>query len=87
MQYSEGETAESLGLSGHETFTIEGIAEGLSPRKALTVRAQDADGNEKTFAVTARINTPIEVDYYRHGGVLQYVLRNMLANDANGEAD
>ena len=87
LQYSEGETAESLGLSGHETFTIEGIAEGLSPRKALTVRAQDADGNEKTFAVTARINTPIEVDYYRHGGVLQYVLRNMLANDANGEAD
>ena len=60
---------------------------GLSPRKTLTVRARDAEGNEKTFAATARINTPIEVDYYRHGGVLQYVLRSLLANDANGEAD
>ncbi|MYB76538.1 MAG: aconitate hydratase AcnA [Chloroflexi bacterium] len=87
LQYAEGETAESLGLNGHETFTIEGIAEGLSPRKTLTVRARDSDGNEKTFAVTARINTPIEVDYYRHGGVLQYVLRNLLADNANGEAD
>lgn len=87
LQYSEGETAESLGLNGRETFTIEGIAEGLSPRKTLTVRARDADGNEKTFVATARINTPIEVDYYRHGGVLQYVLRDLLANDANGEAD
>ncbi|MDE2839331.1 MAG: hypothetical protein OXM03_01750, partial [Chloroflexota bacterium] len=72
-------TAESLGLSGHETFTIEGIADGLSPRKTVTVRARDAGGSEKTFAATARINTPIEVDYYRHGGVLQYVLRNLLA--------
>ncbi len=80
LQYSEGETAESLGLSGHETFTIEGIAEGLSPRKTVTVRARDADGSEKTFTATARINTPIEVDYYRHGGVLQYVLRNLLAD-------
>ena len=87
LQYAEGETAESLGLNGHETFTIEGIAEGLSPRKTLTVRARHSDGNEKTFAVTARINTPIEVDYYRHGGVLQYVLRNLLADNANGEAD
>ena len=80
LQYSEGETAKSLGLSGHETFTIEGIAEGLSPRKTVTVRARDADGSEKTFTATTRINTPIEVDYYRHGGVLQYVLRNLLAD-------
>ena len=78
LQYSEGETAESLGLRGHETFSIEGIAAGLSPRKTVTVRTRDADGNEKTFTATARINTPIEVDYYRHGGVLQYVLRNLL---------
>ena len=83
LQYSDGETAASLGLTGHETFSIEGIAEGLSPRKTLTVRARDADGNEKTFAATARINTPIEVDYYRHGGVLQYVLRDLLADGGN----
>ena len=87
LQYSEGETAESLGLTGRETFAIEGIAEGLSPRKRVTVRASDANGNEKAFTAITCINTPIEVDYYRHGGVLQYVLRNLLANDGNGEAE
>jgi aconitate hydratase len=81
LQYQDGESAESLGLSGKESFTIEGIAEGLEPRKTLTVRVRDAGGNEKVFAATACINTPIEVDYYRHGGVLQYVLRNLLASD------
>ena len=85
LQYSEGETAESLGLIGHETFAIEGIAEGLSPRKTVTVRASDASGNEKAFTAIACINTPIEVDYYRHGGVLQCVLRSLLAESAKGE--
>ncbi len=86
LQYEEGETAETLGLTGKETFAIEGIAEGLAPRKTLTVRARDAAGNEKTFTATACINTPIEVDYYRHGGVLQYVLRDLLADGGNGGA-
>ena len=79
LQYEEGESAVSLGLNGKEAFSIEGIAEGLSPRKTITVRARNADGSEKTFTATACINTPIEVDYYRHGGVLQYVLRNLLS--------
>jgi aconitate hydratase len=79
LQYEEGESAESLGLNGKESFSIEGIAEGLSPRKTITVRARKADGSKKTFTATACINTPIEVDYYRHGGVLQYVLRNLLS--------
>ena len=86
LQYAEGETAETLGLTGKETFAIEGIAEGLTPRKNLTVRARDAAGNEKTFTATVCINTPIEVDYYRHGGVLQYVLRDLLAGSDNGGA-
>ena len=86
LQYAEGETAETLGLTGKETFAIEGIAEGLTPRKKLTVRARDAAGNEKTFTATVCINTPIEVDYYRHGGVLQYVLRDLLAGSDNGGA-
>ena len=78
LQYIEGESAETLGLSGKESFTIEGIAEGLSPGKMMTVRARDAAGNEKTFTAITCISTPIEVDYYFHGGVLQYVLRNLL---------
>ncbi len=86
LQYEEGESAESLGLTGKEVFTIEGIAAGLAPRKRLTVRARGDSGEEKTFSVIARINTPIEVDYYRHGGVLQYVLRNLLAHSGEGDA-
>ena len=85
LQYEEGEDAESLGLNGKETYAIEGIAAGLSPRKTLRVRARDAGGNEKEFSATACINTPIEVDYYLHGGVLQYVLRNLLAGSRSAE--
>ena len=79
LQYVEGESAETLGLTGKESFTIEGIAEGLAPGKLMTVRARDAAGNEKTFTAITCISTPIEVDYYCHGGVLQYVLRDLLA--------
>ncbi len=87
LQYEEGEDAESLGLNGKETYAIEGIAAGLSPRKTLKVRARDARGNEKEFSATACINTPIEVDYYLHGGVLQYVLRNLLAGSRSAEEE
>ena len=77
LQYLEGQTAESLGLTGRETYTIEGVA-GLSPRSKLRVRAQ-ADGRpEKTFEALVRVDTPEEVSYYRHGGILLYVLRQML---------
>jgi aconitate hydratase len=72
-QFEEGEDAQSLGLTGHEVFEIDGIADGISPGKKLTVKA---DG--KSFRVTCRIDTPNEVDYYRHGGILVYVLRQLL---------
>ncbi len=71
-----GENAASLGLTGREVFDIEGV-EKLAPKKKLTVKAK-SDGAEKTFQVTARVDTPEEVLYYQHGGILQYVLRQML---------
>ncbi len=86
LQYLAGENAEFLGLTGRESFAIEGIAEGLSPRKEVTVRVRDDAGNERAFSAIACINTPIEVDYYRHGGVLQYVLRDLLAQTDQSES-
>ncbi|MFD2081123.1 aconitate hydratase [Actinopolymorpha cephalotaxi] len=76
LQYADGESAESLGLTGEETFDVVGIEalnEGETPRE-LTVRA---DGRE--FRAVVRIDTPGEADYFRHGGIMQYVLRSLLA--------
>jgi aconitate hydratase len=77
LEFKHGENRETLGLSGHEIFETEGVA-SLTPKKAITVRAKGGDGRTKTFAVTARVDTPEEVAYYHHGGILQYVLRQML---------
>jgi aconitate hydratase A / 2-methylisocitrate dehydratase len=77
LEFKPGETRESLHLTGHEVFEIEGVT-GLAPRKELKVHAKSDDGKEKTFTVIARVDTPEEVAYYRHGGILQYVLRQML---------
>jgi len=74
LQFKDGESASSLGLTGRETFTIEGIADGDEVPRELTVRADD-----KQFAVTVRIDTPKEQRYYRNGGILPYVLRQLLA--------
>jgi aconitate hydratase len=81
LQFKPGENRETLGLTGREVFDIEGIAEGLHPRKELTVRAKRPDGTEVTFTVIARLDTPIEVDYYRHGGILPYVLRKLVKGE------
>jgi aconitate hydratase len=77
LQYNEGETAASLGLTGKETFHFEGLGDGSA--KQLTVRTISDDGSEKTFTVRVRIDTPQEVEYYRHGGILHYVLRQLAA--------
>jgi aconitate hydratase len=82
VEYLPGENAASLGLTGHERFDIEGIADGLTPKQTLRVRAVADDGTETTFEVRCRIDTPVEVEYYRHGGILQYVLRQLLEEDA-----
>jgi len=81
LQFLPGESRESLGLTGHESFTISGIAEDLTPGKRVTVTATAEDGSTKTFEVVARIDTPVELDYYRHGGILQYVLRQIITSD------
>ncbi len=73
LEFAAGEGHEELGLDGEEVFTIEGISEGLTPGKTLTVTTD----TDKSFEVTVRLDTPQEVEYYRHGGILQYVLRQM----------
>jgi aconitate hydratase len=77
LEFKAGENCESLGLTGREIFEIEGVA-SLAPKKQVTVRAKSADGKVKTFPAIARADTPEEVSYYQHGGILQYVLRQML---------
>ncbi len=77
LEYLPGQMAESLGLNGHESFTIEGVAK-LTPRAKLRVVAREDGGKEKSFETIARVDTPEEIHYYRHGGILPYVLRQML---------
>ncbi|HEX4046212.1 MAG TPA: hypothetical protein VH309_00165, partial [Elusimicrobiota bacterium] len=76
LQFLDGESAQSLGLTGFETYDILGLA-SVKPRAALTVRATDDAGKTKEFSVLCRIDTPIELEYYRYGGVLRYVLGQM----------
>ncbi len=82
LQFLPGESVESLGLSGEEEFTIEGLADAIAGRFAsgreLTVSARRADGQSVRFRVSVRIDTPQEIRYYEHGGILQYVLRQLL---------
>ncbi len=77
LQYAEGETAESLGITGHESFSIAGLGD-ISPGKELTVKVETDDGEEKEFSVKARVDSPVEVEYLRNGGILQTVLRQLL---------
>ncbi len=80
LQYPEGQNADSLGLTGEETFDFTGLTqlnEGTTP-KTIHVTATKADGSKVEFDAVVRIDTPGEADYYRHGGILQYVLRSLL---------
>ena len=76
LQFLDGDTKESLGLTGHEVFSIDGISNDMSPKQRVKVKAFGKDG-EKTFEMIVRIDTPVEVDYYRNGGILQTVLRQL----------
>ena len=78
LQYLNGDTAEKLGLTGNESFTITGIAEDIKPLKKVQVIAKKEDGTEIKFDAIARMDSNIEIEYYRHGGILQYVLRHFL---------
>ncbi len=78
LQYMNGDTAEKLGLTGSETFTITGIAENMKSLKNMQVIAQKENGQEIKFQAIARVDSKIEIEYYRNGGILQYVLRQFL---------
>ena len=88
LQFHEGENAESLGLDGHEIFETEGLAElvaaGFPDGRDVTVRARREDGEVIEFRATVRIDTPQELEYFRHGGILQYVLRQLLTGRVKG---
>jgi len=77
--FKEGDSVESLGLNGEERITIRGI-EDIQPRKMLKVKAQKKDGGEVAFEVLARLDSEVEVDYFRHGGILPFVLRKLMAS-------
>jgi aconitate hydratase len=79
LEFVPGESRLTAGLSGFETFSIEGLGDELRPRAMLTVRARAGDGSEKVFKAVSRIDTPEELSYYRHGGILPYVLRQLVA--------
>jgi aconitate hydratase len=78
LEFESGTDSKSLNLSGWEVYDIAGLEKDLAPRKKITVTARDGT-IEKTFQVILRIDTPDELEYYRHGGILQYVLRQLKA--------
>lgn len=78
LQFSEGVTAQTLNLNGSETFSIRGLSNSVRPRQAVTLEIKRQDGGTEKVSLILRIDTPIEVDYYRHGGILPFVLREIL---------
>ncbi len=80
LQFEEGTSAQTLGLDGTETFDVVGFGDDLEPRKSVTLRIHRASKETLDVPVRMRIDTPIEVEYYRHGGILPYVLRQLIRN-------
>jgi aconitate hydratase len=78
LQFKPGDSVDILGLTGHEVFHISGLNNDIKPQSELTVRAVKPNGSEVIFQVIARLNTNIEIEYYRNGGILHTVLRKML---------
>ena len=78
LEFSGGDTWKSLGLTGEETFDIP-ASDNMEPRSTITVTATTTDGTVQEFTVVIRIDTPVEMDYYRNGGILQTVLRKLLS--------
>jgi aconitate hydratase len=82
LQFKDGESRQSLGLTGTETYDVVGIADKLTPRKELEVRVTRADGSTFTFGAIARVDSQVDIEYLRHGGILQLVLRSLMAQRA-----
>ena len=77
LEFKENQSRESLNLTGDETFDIIGLNDNLKPRQDLKVVVTSSNGTKKEFSVTVRIDTPVEIDYYRNGGILPFVLRKL----------
>ena len=81
LQFKEGESTQTYNLDGTETFDLVGLENTeIKPRQNVTLKIHRADGSEDEATLTLRIDTPIEVEYYRHGGILPYVLRELLSS-------
>jgi aconitate hydratase len=80
LEFVNGETRHTVGLTGFETFEIIGMSEDMKPKTLLTVRATGDDRVTKEFRAVMRIDTPEEMSYYRHGGILPYVLRQLVGS-------
>jgi aconitate hydratase len=78
LQFKDGASRQSLGLTGEEIFDISGIADGITPGMDVACRIRRPDGSSQEIALLCRIDTADEVEYYRNGGILQYVLRNLM---------
>jgi aconitate hydratase len=78
LKFVEGQNAESLGLTGEEVFDIEGLSDAMLPKAPVRVRATKPDGSVLEFNAIALLNTEVEVNYYRNGGILHTVLRNLV---------
>jgi aconitate hydratase len=79
LQFKEGVNAQSLNLDGSETFDVVGLSDGIKPQQDVTLIIHRANGASEEVPVKLRIDTPIEIDYYQHGGILPYVLRQLIA--------
>ncbi|HEX2862768.1 MAG TPA: aconitate hydratase, partial [Lacunisphaera sp.] len=79
LQFREGTTAQTLKLDGSETYDVVGLTAAIKPQQDLTLRITRRDGAVENVPVRCRIDTPIEIDYYQHGGILPYVLRQIVA--------
>ncbi|OZI32383.1 aconitate hydratase 1 [Bordetella genomosp. 10] len=86
LQFKGNDSVQSLGLTGEETFDISGLENGIRPQQDVTLTIHGKDGSKRDVQVLLRIDTPIEVDYYKHGGILPFVLRQLLANEPSAEA-
>jgi len=78
LQFQAGDSWKSLGITGRETFDIRGLSNDVKPGQTVTVTATREDGSKFEFPVTVRLDSMVDVDYYRNGGILQTVLRQML---------
>ena len=82
--FPEGVTAQTLKLDGTETFSIEGLSQPPKPQEKLTLLIQRQNGSNEKTPILSRLDTPVEVEYYLHGGILSYVLRQILTHEPTG---